>query len=46
MKLWVLFCSNEFCILKLISHKAVTSPFEDKVRKTQGNHDMGGSRVR
>lgn len=30
MKLWFLFCSAEFCILKLILHKIVTSSFEEK----------------
>jgi hypothetical protein len=30
MKLWALFCSVEFCILKVILHKTATSSFEDR----------------
>lgn len=44
MKLRSLFCSAEFCILKLILHKIMTSSFEEQEK--QGNNATWGSQVR
>lgn len=43
MKLQVLFCLTEFCIFKLISRKAVASPFEDGAGNARGSLAMEGS---